>query len=96
MNAAAPYRLAQGVALRPERFGALVYSYDDRRLYFIHSHLAAEFVGSLDGTRPLREAVDDFVARNGLAASMGDSLLHTVGKLERMGVVKSLPSRPCE
>ena len=93
MNAAAPYRLAQGVAIRAERFGALVYSYDHRRLYFIHSHLAADFIGGLDGTRSLRDAIDDFVARNGLDASMSDSLLHTVDKLERVGVVSAAEKR---
>ncbi|MFO1113233.1 MAG: mycofactocin biosynthesis chaperone MftB [Rhodospirillales bacterium] len=51
MNLDDYYRLADGIAVRPERFGGLAYSYHDRRLYFIHSHGLAAFAGGLDGTR---------------------------------------------
>jgi putative mycofactocin binding protein MftB len=88
MNRIGCYRLAQNVAIRPERFGALVYNYDNRHLYFIHSHLVADFMIGLNGARPLGEAIDEFVAHRALSASAADTLLETVGRLERMGMVK--------
>lgn len=81
-------RLARNVAIRPERFGALVYNYDNRHLYFIHSRVVADFMIGLDGARPLGEAIDAFVAHRALPASAADTLLETVGWLERMGMVK--------
>jgi putative mycofactocin binding protein MftB len=32
-----PWQVGRGVALRPERFGALAYSFDTRRLSFLKS-----------------------------------------------------------
>ena len=96
MSASACYRLADGVAIRPERFGALVYRYDNRRLYFIHSHAVADFVGGLDGTRPLDEAVARFVRERALPAGVGDTLRDTVDKLQRMGIVMTKPLSDCE
>ncbi len=87
MNPERPYRLAPSVALRPERFGALIYSHDTRRLYFLHSHAAAAFVGSLDGKRPLGEAVARFVAAQADGDAGAESLLQTMARLERLGVV---------
>ncbi len=84
-----PYRLADGVALRAERFGALAYRYDSRRLFFIHSRDAADFVASLDGTMPLDAALGDFLACRALPASMRETLLATIEKLERIGVVRA-------
>jgi putative mycofactocin binding protein MftB len=89
MNRIGCYRLAQNVAIRPERFGALVYNHDNRQLYFIHSHLVADFMIGLDGARPLGEAIEAFVAHRALSASAADTRLETGGRLERMGMVKS-------
>ncbi len=90
MNTGARYRLAEGVAIRPERFGALVYRYDNRRLYFIHSRTAADFVGGLDGAQPLDQAIARFVDRHDLPDATGASLLSTMGKLEKMGLVSAV------
>jgi putative mycofactocin binding protein MftB len=87
MNRIGCYQLAQNVAIRPERFGALVYNHDNRQLYFIHSHLVADFMIGLNGARPLGEAVEAFVAQRALPASAADTLLETIGRLERMGMV---------
>ena len=87
MNVAGHYRLAEGVAIRAERFGALVYRYDNRRLYFIHSREAADFVSGLDGTDPLQRAVETFVTDRTLPQGIGETLLTTVGKLEAMGLL---------
>jgi len=42
-----PWQVSQGVALRPERFGALAYSFDTRRLSFLKSRRLFEVVRSL-------------------------------------------------
>lgn len=81
-------RLAEGVAIRPERFGALIYRYDNRRLYFIHSREAADFIQSLDGCRPLDRAAADFVADRGLPAGSDAGLLRVASNLERMGLLR--------
>ncbi|TVR97127.1 MAG: mycofactocin biosynthesis chaperone MftB [Rhodospirillales bacterium] len=84
------YKLADNVSIRPERFGALVYNYDNRRLCFVHSHLVADFVAGLDGARPLAEMVEAFMAGRGLADAAGASVLRAVSQLEQMGVVRAV------
>lgn len=84
-----PYRLADGVALRAERFGALAYRYDTRRLYFIHSRDAADFVAGLDGSVPLGTAIAGFVARRALPVAMRECLLETTRRLEGIGLVSA-------
>lgn len=87
-----PYRLAEGVAIRPERFGALVYRYDNRRLYFIHSHAVADFVRDLDGSQPLGKAIEAFVRDRDMAEATSAALLKTVAQLESMGIVRRGPA----
>ena len=85
---AACYRLAPGVAIRPERFGGLVYRYDNRRLYFLHSHQAVEFINGLDGNRSLQETLDDFLTSRTMPRSTTrETLVKTVAQLERMGIL---------
>ncbi|MEI2697088.1 MAG: mycofactocin biosynthesis chaperone MftB [Microthrixaceae bacterium] len=51
------YSLASGVSLRPERFGALAYSFDTRKLSFLkHPDLVA-VVRAFDGSCSVREAL---------------------------------------
>ena len=83
----ARYRLAPGVAIRPERFGGLVYRYDNRRLYFLRSHQAVELVNHLDGRRPLREILDQLAAARGLPEAAREPLVAAVAQLERLGIV---------
>ncbi len=86
------YRLAPGVAIRPERFGGLVYRYDNRRLYFLRSHQAVEFVSELDGRRSLREALDEFLADRESPGSFHETLVKTVTQLEQLGILTSATS----
>jgi mycofactocin biosynthesis protein MftB len=51
------YRLSRSVSLRPERFGALAYHFDTRKLSFLKHPDLVRVVESLDGTVPLREAL---------------------------------------
>jgi mycofactocin biosynthesis protein MftB len=43
-----PWKLSSGVSLRPERFGALAYSFDTRRLSFLKSRRLFEVVCALE------------------------------------------------
>ncbi len=92
MNLASCYRLADGVAIRSERFGGLVYRYDNRRLYFLHSREVADFVSALDGLRPLQTALGDFVESRGLPAKTSGTLVKTVAQLEKMGILVPAPT----
>jgi putative mycofactocin binding protein MftB len=78
-------RLDEAVALRPERFGALGYSYRDRQLFFIDERLLP-FIGS-DGARPLGDIADELVAGGALEESAVPRLLIVLEGLRRRGVV---------
>jgi putative mycofactocin binding protein MftB len=78
-------RLDEGVALRPERFGALAYSYRDRQLFFIDQRLLP-FVES-GASRPLGEIADELVERGELDGGAVPRLLTVLEGLRRKGVV---------
>jgi putative mycofactocin binding protein MftB len=78
-------RLDEAVALRPERFGALAYSYRDRQLFFIDQRLLP-FVES-GASRPLGEIADELVDRGELDGSALPRLMTVLEGLRRRGVV---------
>ncbi|MFO1154201.1 MAG: mycofactocin biosynthesis chaperone MftB [Rhodospirillales bacterium] len=86
MNLTQRYRLADRVAIRPERFGGLVYNYGNRRLFFLHSHDLTEFVSGMTGTEPLADAIARFRARRGLPPS-DEAFLEPLAALERIGLI---------
>jgi putative mycofactocin binding protein MftB len=51
-----PWQVSAGVSLRPERFGALAYSFDTRRLSFLKSRRLFEVVRTLEEHPSGREA----------------------------------------
>lgn len=81
------YRLAPGVAIRSERFGGLVYRYDNRRLYFLRSHQAVELVNSLDGRRSLQETLDALATARDLPDTAREPLMAVVAQLEKLGIL---------
>ncbi len=87
MNLRTRYRLAPGVALRPERFGGLVYRYDDRRLYFLHSHEVVNFILGLQGEQSLADALQSFCAVWGWSENDRERLLNSIDRLAGMGIV---------
>jgi mycofactocin system RPExFGAL protein len=92
MNTRTRYQLADGVAVRPERFGGLVYHYHDRRLYFLHSHELTDFVTGLTGEQPLAEAIDAFREQRSLPPETGETILRSLAALEKLGLLVPVPS----
>jgi putative mycofactocin binding protein MftB len=74
----ASYRLSRSVSLRPERFGALAYHFDTRKLSFLKHPDLVRVVESLDGSRPLRQALLDA----GVDQSRWPSFLTALATLE--------------
>ncbi|QLH37936.1 MAG: mycofactocin biosynthesis chaperone MftB [Defluviicoccus sp.] len=87
MNSRVRYQLADRVAVRAERFGGLVYHYDDRRLYFLHSHELTDFVTELTGEVPLDQAIEAFRAQRSLPTEIGETILKSLAALERLRLV---------
>lgn len=81
------YKLASYAALRPERFGGLIYRYDNRRLYFLHSPELVGLLGALDGDSTLGATLDAFVARGGLPSGSRERLAQALGRLEQLDVL---------
>jgi putative mycofactocin binding protein MftB len=87
MKPTAHYRLAKGVAVRPERFGGLAYRYDNRRLFFLHSHALVDFVNGLDGKHPLDKALDRFITLHGLSEAHRSTFLNAIAQLEKLKII---------
>lgn len=79
----AVYRLDPSVSLRPERFGALAYSFDTRKLSFLkHPDLVA-LVEALDGRRSVAAAMDHV----GVDPARRPSFLAALATLERSQMI---------
>lgn len=87
MNPTDVFRLAHGVAVRPERFGGLIYERSSRRLLFLNSPDLTALLGELDGERPLAQVLDCYLEARALPASAGATLLRQLADLVRRDVV---------
>lgn len=90
MDQAKRYALSKEAAVRPEKFGGLVYRYDNRRLYFLHSKPMADFLIGLDGSAPLGESIDMFLTEHKLAPGNKKAFMSALEKLEGLEVLSEL------
>lgn len=91
MELTAIYRLAPYAAIRAERFGGLIYRYDNRRLYFLHAPELVGLLNALDGTVTLGEALDAL----GAPEPARGRYIRALAQLERLGVMtRVVPEAP--
>lgn len=90
MDADLSYGVTEHVAVRPERFGGLVYRYDNRALLFLHSRPLVDFLLALDGERPLGRALEEFAAGRGLSEQERRALEDALERLEGKGIIREL------
>jgi putative mycofactocin binding protein MftB len=84
LDLARAYELHPKVALRPERFGALAYSYETRRLSLLKDPLLADVVRGLAGAPSAGAALDAVPAeRRAAVAKALDRLVETGFVVER-------------
>jgi putative mycofactocin binding protein MftB len=74
-----PWQLSSGVALRPERFGALAYSFDTRRLSFLKSRELFDVVRSL-ADHPSGRAACEAVGVQGVELGRVTTALTTLAR----------------
>ena len=90
MDVTKRYALSAQASIRPEEFGGLVYRYDNRRLYFLHSAAMADFLRGLDGSNPLEHELDHFLTERKMAAGNKPIFVNALEKLEKLEVIREL------
>jgi putative mycofactocin binding protein MftB len=86
-------RLHPSVSLRPERFGALAYSFDTRKLSFIKHPDLLRVVESLDGAGTVRE----HLIASGVDEGRWPSFLTALSTLEASEMLEAVgPAEPAE
>ena len=84
LNLSSAYELHPKVALRPERFGALAYSYETRRLSLLKDPLLADVVRELAGAPTAGAALETVPAERRAAVTKAlDRLVETGFVVER-------------
>ncbi len=84
------YTISNQAAIRPERFGGLVYRYDNRRLYFLYSPELVDFVSNLDGSQPLGVTIDSYLAERQLPDKTRPVFVNALSQLQKMEVLSEL------
>ena len=90
VNTEQSYEIAPQVSIRPERFGGLVYRYDNRALLFLHSRPLVDFLVGLNGEKPLGAALNEFAAERRLGEGDRRALETALGQLEGKGIIREL------
>ena len=90
VNTERSYEVPVKVSIRQERFGGLVYRYDNRALLFLHSRPLVDFLEKLDGERPIGAALQEFAAERGLGDGERQALENALGQLEGKGIIREL------
>jgi putative mycofactocin binding protein MftB len=79
------YRLGRNVSLRPERFGALAYSFDTRKLSFLKHPDLVRVVEALDDHETLRDAL----VAAGVDERRWPSFVTALGTLETSEMIRA-------
>ena len=90
VNTQQSYEVPAKVSVRQEKFGGLVYRYDNRALLFLHSRPLVEFLVELDGGRPLGVVLEEFAAKRGLDDRERLALENALDQLEGKGIIREL------
>jgi putative mycofactocin binding protein MftB len=90
VNTEHSYEVPAQVSVRRERFGGLVYRYDNRALLFLHSRPLVDFLVGLDGEQPLGAALEKFAAERGIDDGGRRALENALDQLERKGIIREL------
>ncbi len=90
VNTELSYEVPAKVSVRQERFGGLVYRYDNRALLFLHSRPLVDFLVELDGEQPLGAALEEFALERGLNDRERRALENALDQLERKGIIREL------
>ena len=90
VNVEQSYKVPAQVSVRRERFGGLVYRYDNRALLFLHSRPLVDFLVRLNGEKPLGAALEAFAAERGLDDRERRALETALGQLEGKGIIREL------
>ena len=90
VNIEQSYEVPPKVSVRNERFGGLVYRYDNRALLFLHSRPLVDFLKTLDGTKPLGTALEEFAAGRGMDEGQRRAMENALGQLEGKGIIREL------
>lgn len=90
MNLDSRYVIGDGVELRREPFGGIVYRHDTRRLYFLRSAELVEFLFELDGTETMRTRLDSFLASHGFESAYAQAFAGSLSHLSEIGVLHEL------
>lgn len=90
VNTEQSYKVPRQVSVRQERFGGLVYRYDNRALLFLHSRPLVDFLMELDGEQTLGTALEEFAVQRGLEDGERRALENALDQLERKGIIREL------
>jgi putative mycofactocin binding protein MftB len=88
MNRQSRIRLSNKATLRNEAFGALIYSYAERRLLFIDQRLLPFLTA--EGTRNLGDIADSLIAEGAIKEASVSKTLILLEGLHQKGVVDVL------
>ena len=90
VNTEQSYEVPAKVSVRQERFGGLVYRYDNRALLFLHSRPLVDLLVRLDGERPLGAVIEEFAVERELNDGERRALENALGQLEGKGIIREL------
>ena len=84
------YEVPAKVSVRNERFGGLVYRYDNRALLFLHSRPLVHFLRELDRERPLGVPLAELAAERGMDEAQRRGPENAIGQLRGKGIMRDL------